>query len=202
MTSKAQEVRIIAGSHRGRRLRFAKGSTVRPTPDRVRETLFNWLSPQLAGARVLDAFAGSGALGIEALSRGASYAVLLDRDPQCITSIREQLHDWQIADTRFSAERADALAWLAKGRAAPMPAFDIVFLDPPFDQGLWRASIEALERGRWLAPRAFIYLEVPARSHDALPPEFPPFWEPWREGTAGEVGYHLYKYNKVEGTGA
>ena len=108
---------------------------VRPTPDRVRETLFNWLSPYIAGARVLDAFAGSGALGIEALSRGAAHTVLLDRDPQCIAAIRAQLRQWQIDETRFSAERVDALSWLAKGRSVDIPSFNIVFLDPPFDQG-------------------------------------------------------------------
>ena len=175
---------------------------VRPTPDRVRETLFNWLSPYIAGARVLDAFAGSWALGIEALSRVAAHTVLLDRDPQCIAAIRAQLRQWQIDETRFSAERVDALSWLAKGRSVDIPSFNIVFLDPPFDQGLWQASIAALERGCWLAPQAFVYLEVPARSRDALPLALPPFWEHWRESTAGEVGYHLYKYNKAEGTGA
>jgi 16S rRNA (guanine966-N2)-methyltransferase len=202
VAAKAQEVRIIAGRHRGRRLRFPKDTTVRPTPDRVRETLFNWLAPHLAGARVLDAFAGSGALGIEALSRGAAFALLLDRDPQCVHAIREQLTEWQVAPAQFVAQRADALKWLAAGRPPEMPPFEIVFLDPPFDQALWSSAIAALERGAWLAPSALVYLERPARTMDDLSLGLSSHWQLWREGKAGEVGYDLYHYNNAQETGA
>lgn len=197
-----RELRIIAGQWRGRRWRFPVGPDIRPTPDRVRETLFNWLAPHIRGARVLDLFAGSGALGLESLSRGAAHATFVDADPRAVDALRERCAEWskasQDAGTPVgSAEfnRADALAFLAgpAGRSSSGPVavpFDVVFLDPPFGAGLWGKTASRLESGGWLAPQAFVYLEAPA---GALPPGLPATLRPWRDGKAGEVGYHLLR---------
>lgn len=194
------KVRIIGGQYRGRRLRVAPGAVVRPTPDRVRETLFNWLAPGIVDAQVLDAFAGSGALGIEALSRGAARVVMLDRDSRCVAAIREQLQAWPIEPGKLDVRRLDALAFLATGRPPEAPRFDVVFLDPPFDQELWSPALRALENGDWLAPRAWVYLETPARKARDLLSGLSSVWLPWRESVAGEVGYHLYRYNDNAGS--
>jgi 16S rRNA (guanine966-N2)-methyltransferase len=162
----------------------------------VRETLFNWLAPHVRGARVLDLFAGSGALGLEALSRGAAHASFVDADAKAVTALRERCTEWSTASREAgtpvgSAEfhRADALASLATppGRTVP---FDIVFLDPPFGAALWGKAASRLESGGWLAPEAFVYLEAPA---GAPPPGLPASWQAWRDGKAGEVGYHLLR---------
>jgi len=185
-----RELRIIAGTWRGRRLRFPAGPDIRPTPDRVRETLFNWLAPHLRGARVLDLFAGSGALGLEALSRGAAFAAFVDADARAIAALRARFEEWQIPAAQVVATRADAAALVAAApRAGELP-FDIVFLDPPFAAGLWETVAGRLERNGWLAPQAFVYLEAPLQhSMTALPTG----WQAWREGKAGEVGYHLFR---------
>ena len=117
-----RELRIIAGRWRGRKLRFPAGTTIRPTPDRVRETLFNWLAPVLPGARILDPFAGSGALGLEALSRGAAFALLLDSDPLCVAALRERFGEWQASGAEV--RRADALEWLAAARPSATLLFE------------------------------------------------------------------------------
>ena len=194
--AQTRELRIIAGQWRGRRWRFPIGPDIRPTPDRVRETLFNWLAPQIRGAWVLDLFAGSGALGLESLSRGAAHATFVDADARAVSALHERCMEWSSASREAgtpvgSAEfhRADALALLAGRPAAP---FDIVFLDPPFGAGLWGKVASRLETGGWLAPEAFIYLEAPVGE---LPLGLPPTLQPWRDGTAGEVGYHLLRRN-------
>ena len=192
--AQTRELRIIAGQWRGRRWRFPAGPDIRPTPDRVRETLFNWLAPQIRGARVLDLFAGSGALGLESLSRGAAHAIFVDADARVVDALRERCTEWSGASREAgspvgSAEyhRTDALTFLAGRPAGP---FDIVFLDPPFGAGLWGKVATRLETGGWLAPEAFIYLEAPVGE---LPPGLPPTLQPWRDGKAGEVGYHLLR---------
>jgi 16S rRNA (guanine966-N2)-methyltransferase len=176
-------LRIIAGRHRGRRLRFPAGIDIRPTPDRVRETLFNWLQPRMEQARVLDLFAGSGALGLEALSRGAARVTFVEKDRRAAAAIEALTREWQEANARVVCE--SALTWLA---AQPVePPFDIVFLDPPYDSDLLAAAATALA-GR-LASDARIYLE--RRARDPLP-QLPASWKELRAGRAGEVGYHLY----------
>jgi 16S rRNA (guanine966-N2)-methyltransferase len=212
-------LRIIAGQWRGRRWRCPAGPGIRPTPDRVRETLFNWLAPHIRGARVLDLFAGSGALGLEALSRGAAHAEFVDADAKAVAALRDRCLEWSAASRAAgtpvgSAEfhRADALAFLATSarrtaaggaaqRAAAAP-FDIVFLDPPFGAGLWGEAAARLESGGWLAPEALVYIEVPIGDGAAgkaggpssgLPPALPAAWRLWCEGKAGEVGYHLLR---------
>ena len=178
-------LRIIGGRHRGRRLRFPAGVAIRPTPDRVRETLFNWLQPRIAGARVLDLFAGSGALGLEALSRGAGHASFVEKDRRAVTAIEELAREWQ--ETAVQVTCADALTWLA--RSAGAAPFDVVFLDPPYDAPLLSATAAALVAANLLAPDARIYVEHRAR--EPLP-ALPDGWKDIRDGRAGEVGYHLF----------
>ncbi len=175
-------LRIIGGEWRGRRIRFLPGGGIRPTPDRVRETLFNWLSATVPGSRCLDLFAGSGALGLEALSRGAREATFVEQDRENAARLRETLA--LLAPGRASVVQADALAWLG-GKAT---AYDIVFLDPPFGAGLLEGALHGLACGGWLAPGALAYLEMPAgRGAPALPAG----WTLHRSGRAGAVGYHL-----------
>ena len=177
----ANQVRIIAGTWRGRRLSFDPVPGLRPTPDRVRETLFNWLSPVVRGARCLDLYAGSGALGLEAASRGAAAVVLVDNDPQVTAALGRQLESLGAQQARVV--QADVLQWLA-GTASP---FDIVFLDPPFRRQLLAPCIQRLESRGWLADEARIYIEA----EKGLVPEFPENWELLRSKAAGQVGYHL-----------
>lgn len=176
------QLRLIGGEWRGRRLAFPDVPGLRPTGDRIRETLFNWLAPCLPGARCLDLFAGSGALGLEAASRGASRVVMLDTVPAVTRLLRE--HCATLGATGVTVLQADALRYL-DGPAEP---FDIVFLDPPFHQGLLRPCCERLESHGWLASRAWIYLEL---ERELGEPELPAGWELHRAKTAGEVGYFL-----------
>ncbi len=190
MTPRApNRIRIIGGTHRGRRLAFPDAAGLRPTPDRVRETLFNWLMPHLPGARCLDLFAGSGALGLEAVSRGAREVVLVDANPAVVKSLQENLR--LLGETeRARVIRSDALAFLRKETDAP---FDIVFLDPPYATDLLPEAVRLLEAGGWLADPAWIYIETPvARGRAALPP-LPANWSLQREKQAGQVGYHLLR---------
>jgi 16S rRNA (guanine966-N2)-methyltransferase len=180
---RARTLRIIGGSWRGRRLRFPASPQIRPTPDRVRETLFNWLSSRVPGARCLDLFAGSGALGLEALSRGAAHVTFVERDPAAAREIAARLAEW--GAHAASVEHADARAFLERPPVAP---FDIVFLDPPFASELLAQTTARLEQGGWLAADALIYLECPA----SAAPLAPPAWTALRAKRAGEVGYHLY----------
>jgi 16S rRNA (guanine966-N2)-methyltransferase len=180
--SQARVLRIIGGTWRGRKLRFPQSAAIRPTPDRVRETLFNWLASAVRGARALDLFAGSGALGLEALSRGAAHVTFVEQDAAAARELRERLSAWQAGDAQVV--RADALHYLA---GAPAP-FDIVFLDPPFDSDLLACCAQRLEAGGWLKPGALIYAEGPAR---APLPQLPAPWRPLKASQAGEVGYHL-----------
>jgi 16S rRNA (guanine966-N2)-methyltransferase len=179
----ARVLRVIGGSWRGRRLRFPAAALIRPTPDRVRETLFNWLGARVVGARCLDLFAGSGALGLEALSRGAVHVTFVERDAVAVRALRATLADWGARDAQV--ERADALAYLA-GTAGH---FDIAFLDPPFAAGLLGQAAALLEGNGWLSDAALIYVECGARA--GVPP-LPARWLALKAKRAGEVGYHLY----------
>ena len=185
MTRGANQVRIIGGRHRGRRIGFLPGRGLRPTPDRVRETLFNWLQADIAGARCLDLFAGSGALGLEALSRGAAFLLAVERHPASVARLREHLQ--ALGETSASVVQADALRLLEQPPAQP---FDIVFVDPPFADDLVGRVIERLEAGRWLAADALVYLEQDA-SRDW--PPLPAGWQDHRAGSAGQSGYRLLR---------
>src|SRR5471032_2633101 len=182
MTRPERTLRIIAGQWCGRKFRFPP-IDIRPTPDRVRETLFNWLQLRIQGARCLDLFAGSGALGLEALSRGAAEVVFVEQRHAASLAIQRLLAQWPTAG-RASVLCTEAQRYLA-GKA-PSP-FDLVLLDPPYASGEIAAAARALERG-WLASDARIYIEHARR--ESLP-ALPASWHELRAGTAGAVGYHL-----------
>lgn len=178
----AQTLRIIGGSWRGRKLRFPDIAGLRPTPDRVRETVFNWLQAEVPGGRCLDLFAGSGAMGLEAASRGAARVVLVERAAEVCTALRANRELLDAAAVEVACD--DALRYLER----PGEAFDIVFLDPPFASEVLGACCRLLEDGGWLAPQAYVYLELDkARSL----PELPANWELIRSRQAGRVGFHL-----------
>ena len=176
-------VRLIGGAHRGRRLEFPDAVGLRPTGDRIRETLFNWLQGVIPGARCLDLFAGSGALGFEAASRGAAEVVLVESAPAVARALRENALALGLGDVARVVE-ADALRWLAVAEAR---SFDVVFLDPPFAAALLGPALEALGRRPWLSPGARIYLE---RSEDGEWP-LPAGWVLLRDRRAGNVAYAL-----------
>jgi len=155
-----REVRIIGGQWKRSKLPVLEAPGLRPTPDRVRETLFNWLGQDLTGWRCLDAFAGSGALGFEAASRGASDVVLLERDRHVAASLAESAR--RLGATALRIECAEAIAWM--GRSAPS-AFDLVFIDPPFDSALALPALAAA--ARLLQPFGWLYVEGPAGLADA-----------------------------------
>ncbi len=180
--ARRSEVRIIGGEWRGRKLHFPQSDSLRPTPDRVRETLFNWLQFEIRGRRCLDLFAGSGALGFESLSRGAAEVVFVERDPAASDHIEATLRKFECTTARL--ERADAFDFLAR-RAEP---FDVVFVDPPYAANWLQPTCELLERGGWLREGTFVYLEDAAARGE---PELPPRWELLRSKRAGDVGYHL-----------
>lgn len=180
------QVRIIGGQWRGRKLHFNEVAGLRPTGDRIRETLFNWLTPWIDGAKCLDLFAGSGALGIEALSRGAAEATLIEKHSQAAENLRRNCAQLKADDARII--QADTLGWLAN--SSPDQPFDIVFLDPPFSTDLLQPCCELLQKPGLLATGSLIYLETD-RSQPL--PEISPTWELLREKTAGQVSYRLYR---------
>jgi len=149
------QLRIVGGKWRSRRLPFVCAEGVRPTLDRFRETLFNWLMFDVEGARCLDLFAGSGALGLEALSRGAKDVIFVDVSPQVIRQIKDNLN--ALESKAGQTNLSDARAWLQNQK--PDQAFDIVFLDPPFHSGLLTQACSLLETAGWLSQRALIYVE-------------------------------------------
>jgi 16S rRNA (guanine(966)-N(2))-methyltransferase RsmD len=175
----AHEVRIIGGQWKRSKLPVADKPGLRPTPDRVRETLFNWLGQDLSGWRCLDAFAGSGALGFEAASRGAAQVVLLERDPALAAGLRQSQQRLKAEALRI--ECSDAIAWMARASAG---SFDLVLLDPPFGSGLGEQALPLALR--LVADDGFVYLE----SRQLLPAA-PEGWALYRQGRAGAVHFHL-----------
>ena len=176
-------LRIIGGEGRGRKVPFFQHPGLRPTGDRVRETLFNWLAPHLAGARCLDLFAGSGILGIEALSRGAAHCDFFDNQPEIARNISQQLANLA-AGNDASVHCGDALTLLKEGTTP----WDIVFVDPPFDRALGELSLKELVRQRRLSRTSWVYFET-RRSHPECVPEEE--YTVFREKTAGDVRYQL-----------
>jgi 16S rRNA (guanine966-N2)-methyltransferase len=175
--SRPNTVRIIGGRWRSRIIRFADVPGVRPTPDRVRETLFNWLGQALVGLDCLDLFAGSGALGFEAASRGARSVVMIDKHPRVIESLRAAEHALGAASVRLV--HADALEFLR----GPGARFDVVFIDPPYRLALAEKALALLPAA--LAPNGRAYVESDG------PVEAPAGWAMIRQGRAGQVHYHL-----------
>ncbi|URN99041.1 16S rRNA (guanine(966)-N(2))-methyltransferase [Leclercia adecarboxylata] len=177
------QIRIIGGQWRGRKLPVPDSPGLRPTTDRVRETLFNWLAPSMVDARCLDCFAGSGALGIEALSRYAASATLLEMDRSVAQQLQQNLVTLKAAHARVV--NTNSLAFLAQ---AGTP-HDVVFVDPPFRKGLLEETLTLLENNGWLANDALIYVE--SEVENGLPP-VPAHWDLHREKVAGQVAYRLY----------
>ncbi len=177
-----REVRIIGGQWKRSKLPVSDAPGLRPTPDRVRETLFNWLGHDLSGWRCLDAFAGSGALGFEAASRGAAEVVLLERDRHLVKGLEASAARLKAEAVRI--ECAEALAWMA--RSSP-ERFEVVFIDPPFDSALAAPAVVAA--ARLVVPDGLVYVELP----HPLPPDETAGLEVARQGRAGSVHYHLLR---------
>lgn len=182
---RAGQLRIIAGQWRGRRLPVPDVPGLRPTPDRVRETLFNWLAPQVRDARCLDLFCGTGALGLEALSRGAQYCEFVEVNRTAARQLSANLVKLQAVD-RATVHCADVLTVLAR---PPVQPVDLVFVDPPFRQQWLDRCLEILD-GSWLAPDAWVYVES-AVDENLL--AVPRRWQLHREKTAGQVCYRLFR---------
>ena len=179
----AHKIRIIGGKHRGRRIMIPDRDGLRPSPDRVRETLFNWLQWEIAGAHVLDAFAGSGALGLEALSRGAASVLFADNDTDGVARLRALLAEWHEAHARVQAGDVFLLS--------PSAArYDLIFLDPPFAAGLHAQAVAHFVNERWLKEQGKVYLEMPFPHEDL---HVPPGWVWHRQGRAGRVFFGLLR---------
>ncbi len=183
-------LRIIGGAWRGRKIQFPPVEAIRPTPDRVRETVFNWLQQDVAGAHCLDLYAGSGALGLEALSRGAARVVFVDADQAVCWHLSRTLA--QLGCDRGQVACADAARYLG---GVPQP-FDIVFLDPPFAGNALADTCCRLDERDWLRMGGLAYLEAPAI---AGVPGLPAGWTLLRSKRAGEVGYHLARRDPSAG---
>ena len=179
------QLRIIGGTWRGRKLNFSAAPGLRPTPDRVRETVFNWLAPQIHQARCADLFAGSGALGLEALSRGAAHCDFVESNGRTLAQIQQHLAALS-AQSQANCVNDEAANYLLAS-AAP---YDIVFMDPPFGMGLATAVCGLLASRNLLNPEALIYLESGVGDGT---PDIPAHWHLYREKTSGEVCYRLYQ---------
>ncbi len=182
-------VRIIAGAWRGRRVSFPDLPGLRPTPDRVRETVFNWLQHETPGARCLDLFAGSGALGLEALSRGAQEAVFVETAQAAARALVAELARLGGA-TRGRVVEMGAARFLRGAEESYGKPFDITFLDPPFGQNMLAEYIPLLDRGDWVKAGGMVYLES---EKSVGVPAIPAHWELLKSKSAGEVGYHLVR---------
>ncbi|MCE7609702.1 16S rRNA (guanine(966)-N(2))-methyltransferase RsmD [Vibrio fluvialis] len=178
------QVRIISGLWRGRKLPVHDAEGLRPTTDRVKETLFNWLAQDIPHAKCLDLFAGSGGLGFEAASRQAEKVTMLEMNPQAFAQLKTNIA--ALKASTIEAINTDTLAYLNQ----PGQGYDVVFIDPPFRQGLLQQTVQLLEQNGWLAPNAMIYIE----SEKELPlTELPECWQLYREKIAGQVCYRLFE---------
>lgn len=184
------ELRIIGGDWRSRKLRFPEAGGVRPTPARTRETLFNWLAFHIAGSHCLDLFAGSGALGLEALSRGASTTVFVDHTPELAQALRSNLRLLKTENGNVLCQNIET--YLAENPARP---FDILFMDPPFRQGWLEKLFPMIATNHWVKPGGWIYAE-----HESeLPtPTAPTNWTLHRQKSAGQVTYCLFKVGEEQ----
>jgi 16S rRNA (guanine966-N2)-methyltransferase len=182
----SNSLRIIGGAWRRRVLRFPDALGLRPTPDRVRETLFNWLGQDLTGLSCLDLFAGSGALGFEAASRGAARVVMVERDPAAAAALRENAKT--LAGSRVEIVRADALQFAATLRPAG-ERFDVIFLDPPYRQGWLDRLAPHLERLSGEETMIYAEAEHPVATLGA--------WSAVRQGRAGQVCYQLLQRQRA-----
>lgn len=185
MSTYPQQLRIIGGEWRGRRLNVIESEGLRPTPDRVRETIFNWLQAWVPGARCLDLFAGTGALCLEALSRGAKSVVMVEKSPVVARNLQQNIE--QLGADATTVIINDSQHYL-QGQAE---IFDIVFVDPPFKRSdLIETSMVTLNKHGWIKPGSWVYIEAPS---EMSVPSLPPGWALERSKTAGMVGYHLVR---------
>lgn len=175
-------IRIIGGKWRSRKVSFVTKDELRPTPDRVRETLFNWLAPFIVDAVCLDLYAGSGVLGLEALSRGAATVTALDCDRDCVARIAQNQQALQADD--YQLLNKNALDWLQ----TPQFTADVIFVDPPYKQDILFKTLALLDQNNWVKNGSVIYFE----QDQPLNPELlPTGWEVWRESKAGKVYFYL-----------
>ena len=179
------QIRIIGGQWRSRQISFYDVPGLRPTPDRVRETLFNWLQFDIPGSRCLDLYAGSGALGLEAASRGAKSVVQVESNLDACRALKETAD--KLAATQVKIVQSDVFRYLA----GDVETFDIIFLDPPFGLNLIAQTCEWLEDKGWLSQHAKIYVE--AESKLKFLHELPVNWQLLKSKTAGDVGFHLFQ---------
>lgn len=179
-------MRIIAGQWRSRRLPIHDLDGLRPTTDRVRETLFNWLANDIVNARVLDCFAGSGALALEALSRYAAYAKIIELQRSAALQLKDNLNTLKC--DKAEVLNADILVVLQR---VCDQGFDVVFIDPPFRKGLAEQTIQLLDSQAWLNDGALIYVEIESELTTLT---IPSSWKALKEKTAGQVSYRLYQY--------
>ena len=177
------QIRIIGGQWRGRKLPVPDSPGLRPTTDRVRETLFNWLAPSMVDAHCLDCFAGSGALGLEALSRYAASATLLEMERSVAQQLQQNLATLKAVNAKVV--NTNTLTFLAN----PGTPHTIAFIDPPFRKGMLEETVRLLENNGWLADDALVYIE--SEVENGLPP-VPAHWQLHREKVAGQVAYRLY----------
>lgn len=185
------QIRIIAGKWRGRKITFPDQKGLRPSPDRVRETLFNWLQSEIVGAHCLDLFAGSGALTLEASSRGAKQATCIEANPETAASIKKNIELFNGEEILLLQQ--NALEFLQSKNTENK--YDLVFLDPPFKENLLEASIPLLESNSWLAKSALIYLESDQPLEEyALPAN----WTLIKQKKAGQVYYGLCERTETE----
>ncbi len=177
-----QQLRIIGGQYRGKKLSFPEIEGLRPTPDRVRETLFNWLMHDIRSARCLDAFAGSGALGLEAFSRSAAEVVLIEQSPIVFNHLKKVVATFN--DSKLTVIQADTINYLQHTSAT----FDVIFLDPPFSKNYWEPCIETISKSSILIEQGLLYIESPQEmSLD------PTYWKKLKLKQAGQVFYALYQ---------
>jgi 16S rRNA (guanine966-N2)-methyltransferase len=181
----AGRLRIVAGNWRSRLLEIADVPGLRPTSERVRETLFNWLAPRIVGARCLDLFAGTGALGLEALSRGATSVVFVERARPAVKVLEKNVQT--LNASAAEVHHGDALEYL---KTAEPTSFDIVFVDPPFAAGLLEEACKSIENSGILAAGGLVYLEQD-RAHPQ--PALPAGWVTMKDKTAGQVRYSLIR---------
>ncbi len=181
------QLRIIGGEWRSRRLPVADLPELRPTSDRVRETIFNWLTPYVSGARILDCFSGTGALSLEALSRGASSATMLEFAAPAVKVLRENLSS--LKTDKADVIQTDSLKWLQQKTDQ---AFDLIFLDPPFRKDFLKDICSLLNENGYVDENTLIYIEV---EKELSPLPVPGDWSVMKSKTAGQLSYHLLQVN-------
>ena len=182
-------IRIISGQFKGRKLPVLDAEGLRPTTDRTKETLFNWLMSGVRGSECLDCYAGSGGLGFEALSRGAKSVVFIEKDEQAATQLKQNLSTLKVGEEQATLIKGDALAHIAGSRQG----FDLVFIDPPFNHSLVPKTIEALSEGHLVRNNGLIYIECENENADY---DVPDSWHCLKQKQTKQVDYRLYQHQE------